>query len=230
MAEILITSFFTRGGTAATDIATVTAGYPKLRIWEIIDGTPAGDAFIGEFQMIPVEDGADKDGFYKYEFDAGDGYDPLKVYNVRSDGGPSLPPAEQLQAARLDPTDVPEGIASSVWDVQKADHLVVGSTGEALSQIKADTTDIIDKLYLDADSVLEVVQLMLKLDAGRTKIDPTNQTLTVYDEDCTTVLRTYDLYDSTGTKSVTDVCERVPRVKGTGDGTTITDVCPGTIP
>ena len=174
-----------------------------------------------------MEDGANDDGFYKYEFDdVTDGYDPAKTYAFRADGGPSLPPGERYQVARLDPTETAEGIADAVWDEPRADHLTVGSTGEALSQIKADTTDIIDKLYLDADSVLEVVQLLLKMDAGRTKIDPTANTLTVYDEDCTTVLRVFDLFDSTGTPSVTDVCERVPVTKGPGDTTTITDVCP----
>ena len=62
--------------------------------------------------------------------------------------------------------------------------------------------------------------------AGRTRIDPTSKTLTVYDEDCTTILRVFNLYDSTGTPSVVDVCERKPVTKGPGDTSTITDVCP----
>ena len=230
MASAVITSFFTRGGTPATDIETVSAGtYPVVRIWEVIDGTPAGDAFIGQFIMIPMEDGANDDGFYKYEFtDIPDGFDETKTYTFRSDGGPSIPGGERYQVARLDPSeniDIDE-IADAVWDEPSADHLSAGSTGLVLSQIKADTTAIAQNLYLNADSVLEIVQLHLKLDAGRTKIDPTNNTLTVYDEDCTTILRQYKLYDSTGTESVTDVCERVPKVKGTGDTTTITDTCP----
>jgi len=228
MASVVITSFFTRGGTPATDIETVSAGtFPVVRIWEVIDGTPTGDSHIGEFIMIPMEDGANDDGFYKYEFtDTPDGYDPAKTYTFRADGGTSIPTGERYQVARLDPSDNIDAIADAVWDEPRLDHINAGSTGEALSQIKADTTNIAQNLYLDADSVLEVVQLLVKLEAGRTKIDPTNNTLTIYDEDCTTILRQYNLLDSTGAPSVVDVCERVPKIKGASDGTTITDVCP----
>ena len=226
MAEVLITSFFTRGGLPAINIEAVTAGFPVVRIWEVFNGTTSGDTFVGEFGMTPVEEGSNDDGFYKYEFDTGDGYDPLKTYIFRSDGGASLPGGERYQVARLDPSENIEAIADAVWDEPRADHLQVGSTGEALSQIKADTTDLIDKLYLDADSVLEVVQLLLKLEAGRTRINPANQTLTIYDENCSTPLRVFQLLDSSGTPSVTEVCERKPITKGIGDGTSITDVCP----
>ena len=230
MASVVITSFFTRGGNPATNIETVSGGtHPIVRIWEVIDGSPAGDAFIGEFVMVPMEDGANDDGFYKYEFtDLPDGYDPTKTYTFRADAGPSVPTGERYQVARLDPSENldPDTIAASVWDVQKADHLVPGSTGEALSQTKADTTAIAQNLYLGVDSVLPLLQLLVKLEAGRTKIDPVNNTLTIYDEDCTTVLRVFKLYDSTGAESVTDVCERKPVTKGPGDTSTITDVCP----
>jgi len=230
MASVVITSFFTRGGIPATDIETVSAGaFPVVRVWEVTDGTPSGDAHIGEFVMIPMEDGANDDGFYKYEFtDTPDGYDPTKTYTFRADSGPSVPNGERYQVARLDPSENVdlEAIADAVWDEPRTDHLIAGSTGEALSQIKADTTNIANNLYLDANSVLEVTQLLLKLEAGRTKIDPTANTLTVYDTDCTTVLRVFELYDSTGTASVTDVCERVPKVEGPSDNTTITGTCP----
>jgi len=230
MASAIITSFFTRGGTPATDIETVSAGAsPVVRIWEVTDGTPSGDAFIGEFVMIPMEDGADDDGFYKYEFtDTPDGFDDSKTYTFRADGGPSIPPAERYQVARLDPSENLDAAAveNAVWDAPRLSHNNAGSTGEGLNQIKADTTAISQNLYLNADSVLEMVELHLKLDAGRTKIDPTTNTLTVYDTDCTTILRQYKLYDSTGAESVNDVCERVPKVEGPGDTTTVTNTCP----
>ncbi len=230
MAEVLITSFFTRGGNPATNIETVTPGFPVVRIWEVVDGTPSGDTFIGEFVMSPVEDGANDDGFYKFEFTDTDGYDDTKSYVLRSDGGASLPANEKIQTARIEPAIAlnvdANAVADAVWDEPRADHLIPGSTGEALNQLKADTTDIIDKLYLDTDSVLEVVQLLLKLEAGRTRIDSTANTLTVFDEDCTTPLRVFQLLDSSGTPSVTEVCERKPITKGPSDTTTITDVCP----
>lgn len=230
MASAVITSFFTRGGRPATDIETVSGGsFPVVRIWEVIDGSSGGDSFVGEFTMIPMEDGANDDGFYKYEFtDVPDGYDPANTYTFRADGGPSIPTNSRYQVARLDPSDSLDAasVSEAVWDAPKADHLEPGSTGEALSQTKADTTAIAQNLYLGADNVKDMVEVLLKLEAGRTKIDPVARTLTVYDEDCTTVLRVFNLFDSTGAPSVTDVCERVPVVKGAGDTTTVTDTCP----
>lgn len=226
MSSVVITSFFTRNGLPATDLETAAGGgYPLVRVWEVIDGTPAGDAFIGEFQMIPIEDGVNDDGLYKHEFTNAQGYDDSKTYVFRADGGPSLLNNERYQVARLDPTETSEGIADAVWNEPRVDHLIPGSTGEALSQIKADTTNIADRLYLDADSVQEIVKLLLKFEAGRTRIDPANNTLTVYDEDCTTPLRVFELLDSSGNPSVNEVCERKPIAKGVGDSTTITDVC-----
>lgn len=229
MASVVITSFFTRGGSPATNIETLTPGYPKARIWEVVDGTPTGDSFIGEFVMIPMEDGSNDDGFYKYEFDGLAGYLTTKTYTIRTDGGTSLPPGERFQVARIDPAAdlgiAVQDIVDGVWDEPRAAHILPGSTGEALSQIKADTTAMSNALYLDSDSVLEVVQLLLKMEAGRTRIDPTNQTLTVFDEDCTTPLRVFRLLDHTGTPSSTEICERRPIGKGAGDTTTITDVC-----
>lgn len=229
MASVVITSFFTKNGQPATDIETESAGtHPVIRIWRVVDGLPNTDAFVGEFLMVPMEDGSADDGFYKFEFDDLNGYDPTATYTFRTDGGASVPNAERYQVARLDPSENIdyEGIADAVWDEPRAEHLDAGSTGEALNLIKADTTAIADNLYLNADSVKEIVEVLLKLEAGRTKIDPVTNTLTVYDEDCTTPLRVFKLYDSTGAESVTDVCERKPITKGAGDSTTITDVCP----
>jgi len=155
-------------------------------------------------------------GFYRFTFTDALGYDVTKTYIIRVDGGATLPVHQRYQVQQVSP---------GPWDEDRTEHLVAGTTGEALSLIRADTAAITDNLYLDADSVLNVIHTLLKLETGRTRIDPTSHTLTIYDEDCTTVLRTYTLYDSIGNTSVTDVCERVPTVKGVGDTTTITDVC-----
>lgn len=233
MAEIVISSYFENSSGPVTGLS------PTIRIWEVnatgdilVVGTPCGTGSASDGAMLEVEDcgspASTQDGFYRFVFADTIGYDPTKSYVVRVDGGVALQTRFRYQTSQISPVDAfsIEGIADAVWDEPRADHLNPGSTGEALSQIKAETTDIIDKLYLDADSVLEVVQLLLKMEAGRTKIDPVANTLTVYDEDCTTVLRVFNLLDSTGAPSVVDVCERVPVVKGPSDGTTITDTCP----
>jgi len=233
MAEIIISSYFEDNSGPITGLT------PTVRIWdvgtvsdELVVGATCGTGQATDGVMIEVEDcgspAGEQDGFYRFVFTDTIGYNPTKTYVVRVDGGVSLASNCRYQTSKITPADALSAadVADAVWDEPKADHLVPGSTGEALSQTKADTADIIDKLYLDADSVLEVVQLLLKLEAGRTKIDPTTNTLTVYDEDCTTVLRVFNLYDSTGAPSVIDVCERKPVTKGPSDNTTITDTCP----
>lgn len=232
MAGLMITSFFTRKGNPATDIETVTPGFPVARVWELSDGTPSGDSFVGEFQMAPIEDGANDDGLYKYELTAADGYDETKSYMFRCYGGTSLPIGEQYQVGeasaeigditQTEINQIANAAASAVWEEAAADHITAGSTGEALNQVRANTSNILDKLYLDADSVLEIVQLLLKLEAGRTKIDPVNNTLTVFEKDNTTILRQFNLVDSDGNPSVSEICERRPSIKGVGDTTTIT--------
>ncbi|MDE1830695.1 MAG: hypothetical protein KGI25_10280, partial [Thaumarchaeota archaeon] len=101
-------------------------------------------------------------------------------------------------------------IATQVWDEPAASHVVVGTMGLLENQIKADTTAIAANLYVNANSVLDLVQLLLKYETNRTKIDPGAMTLTVYEDDCTTPLRVFQLLDTTGSPSITQVSERKP--------------------
>lgn len=214
MAQIEINSLFANRGVPAIDIATATPGYPTVRVWEVsgavqtlIVGAPNGtgqntDGIMAEI----VGDGSPirKDGFYTLLFTDTIGYDPSKKYLVRSDGGTSLPDADRYQTAEIDPIE--DAITKGVWDVDRTEHLGTDSTGLALSQIKADTT----QLFLDLDAINDLVTLLLKYDTNRTKIDETAKTLTIYDDDCTTVLRVFELLDQWGVPSTDSVCERKP--------------------
>jgi len=61
------------------------------------------------------------------------------------------------------------------------------------------------------DSYGELLDALIKYDKNKTKIDPTAKTLTVYDDDNSTPIAIFDLKDSTGAPSVTEVFERVPQ-------------------
>lgn len=221
MAHVEVTSFFTRGGTPAIGIngfnpAPDGNNYPLVRIWDITDGiynlvvgAPNGSGSNQDELMSEVVDGA-SDGFYLYLFDTTDGYDDTLRYLVRSDGGPTLPEAERYQVATIEPdlvvgVDV-DSIADAVWDETNNDHLLPGSTGLALAQTKANT----EQLLLDTNDIETLLSVIMKYDTNRTKIDPSAKTLTVYDDNCTDVLRVFNLYDQNGNPSVDSVCERVP--------------------
>lgn len=127
------------------------------------------------------------DGFYKYDFTT---YDANKDYVFRTDGGiPQLDERYQYGAseyARLEVETI-QKIADQVWDETASTHLIPGSTGALLNLVTA---------------VL----------INRTKIDTAAATLTIYDGDCVTPLIVFDLKDSSGNPSVTEVCERKPTV------------------
>jgi len=230
MADIIIGSFFSNISGPVSGLS------PTVRIWEVtgsghdlVIGSPCGSVQNVDGAMTELDDcgspATTTDGFYRFTFTSALGYDPTKTYVVRVDGGASLSSGNRYQVR-----EIPPDTAYQVWSEQTSDHLIAGSTGLALAQTKAETTNISNALYLDTDSVLNVLEVLTKHELGRTRIDPTAKTLTVYDEDCTTVLRVYDLYNASGTKSVEDVCERVPRSKGAGDTLTFTDTCPGSVP
>lgn len=120
------------------------------------------------------------DGFYKYEFTT---MDPLKHYNFRADAGASQPKGERyyVGSSALSPQE----IADVNWDETASDHSIIGSTGELL-------------------------QILVKFERNRTVIDGSSKTLTIYDDDETTPLHVFNLKDSAGLPSITEVCERDP--------------------
>jgi len=209
MAQIEINSLFTNGGTPQSGLT------PTVRIWEVdgaiqtlIVGASTGTGQNTDGLMSEIFDSgspATSDGFYTFLFTTLIGYDPTKNYLVRTDGSGALPAVDRYQTSPIDPFE--ETIINGVWDEQIApDHLGVGSSGLILNQIKADTTS----LFLDINDVNTLVTTILKYDTNRTKIDDINKTLTVYDDDCSTVLRVFQLLDQAGNPSTSSVCERKP--------------------
>ncbi len=209
MAQIEINSLYTTGGIPTSGLN------PTIRIWEVngaiqtlIIGFTTGTGSNIDGLMVEIFDSGSppvSDGFYTFIFADVEGYDPTKKYLIRTDGGVSLADADRYQTAAIDPIE--ENIINGVWDEELApDHLGTGTAGLTLSQIKADTTS----LALNLTAVEDLVSLLLKYDTNRTKVDDVAKTLTIYDDDCTTVLRVFQLLDQTGTPSTDSVCERKP--------------------
>ena len=241
MAEIIITSFFTSGGSPITGLT------PTIRIWEVDTadqtllvgapegvngagpvggGAPAG-AIGTDGTMLEMHDktagavgsgglplGGSQDGFYRYVFDTVNGYDPLKAYIFRVDGGVAQPSSERYQAGEFDPTDSADTMVDLIYDEPRLDHLVAGSVGEAVNLNRTDLTSLV----LSVADIETLVTLLLKFETNRTRIDGVAKTMIIYDDDCVTPLRTFSLRDANGTPNVTDVCERTPTAAGTSDG------------
>ncbi len=199
---MIISSFYTFNAIPAVGLSPL----PTIRIWEVDGSTET--LVINGASLSEVGD-----GFYQYLFST---YDPTKEYVFRTDGGTTYAsdPAERYQAGSIEVSTITnntiEDIAGQVWDQNTASHVGAGTFGLLEQQIKADTTAIAANLYVNAGSVLDLVQLIVKYDTNRTKIDPTLMTLTVYEDDCVTPLRVFQLLDTTGTPSITQVAERKP--------------------
>lgn len=120
--------------------------------------------------------------------------------------GKRLQDTPALTAALIPSAPTVAQIADAVLDETLTDHLGVGSTGLAIAQTQADAASA----ALDAGQTKLLVELLLKYESNRTKVDNIAKTLTVYDNDGTSILKVFNLKDFTGTPSVTTIAERIP--------------------
>lgn len=210
MAEILITSYFEDSSGPVTGLS------PTIRIWQIasggntlIVGTPCGSGLATDGVMTEISDcgsPVSKDGFYSYTFTTALGYNVSSTYLVRTNGGAPLALSFRFQSSTIVPTDV-EAIGNAVWDAKSSDH--VGGSPVTMGQLQNDTYTSVETIRTtDIPAVFTLLSLVRKYNTNRTKIDVTAKTLTIYDDDCITPLRIFRLLDSTGTPSVSEVCER----------------------
>lgn len=203
---MIISSFFTTGGIPNPGLSPL----PTIDIYSV-NGATSTPVLLG----TPLVEASE--GFYQYQFST---YDPNLDYVFLVDGGSSyaVNDPERYQPGSIEVAtveastviDIGASAAQQVLDAQTTDHQLAGSVGLAISQTKVDTTNIAANLYVNANSVLDLVNIVLQYDTNRTKIDPTAKTLTVYQDDCVTPLRVFQLIDTTGAPSITEVAERKP--------------------
>lgn len=195
---MIISSFFTSNGLPTTGLT------PTIRVWEITDAT--NTLIINNDPVSEVGD-----GFYKYSFLS---YDETKNYTTIVDAGVGMTIHGRYSVAAL-PT-VPDvnisntniqQIIDGVWDEQTSTHTNVGSYGLMTSETHADA----QQAHIKITTALNLLDILIKYEHNRTKVDKIAKTLTVYQNDGVTPLTVFDLKDSTGAASVTEVCERVPR-------------------
>lgn len=224
MAEIIISSYFENGS------GPVTGLNPTVRIWEVtttgedlVVGSTCGSGLATDGIMTEMgECGSpvtEQDGFYRYTFSDTIGYAEDKSYVVRVDGGVALATEFRYQTERITPADALSAkfIADSVWDASSNDY--PSSSPETMGGRHNATYERVEIIRtVDIPALFMLMDLVRKYNTNRTRIDIATNTLTVYDDDCTTPLRIFRLLDSTSTASVAEVCERTS-IDGTVDGT-----------
>ena len=192
MARKVITTFFTKKGAPETGLS------PTITIRELDDINPATTTVVVNAQPM-AEIG---DGWYVYDFTS---YDVTKSYTFVAEGGATLPDAERWQPGVND--SFQEEITDTVWNATATDYITLGTMGWLQNQAAGDTQQIL----INVAAATSLINTLLKYDQNRTKIDKDAKTLTIYDNDGTTPLKVFDLKNSFGNPSVTEVCERVPQ-------------------
>jgi len=193
---MIISSFFTSNGLPTTGLA------PTINIWEL---NVATNTLVVDTDTV-TEVG---DGFYKYNFT---GYDGTKNYTTIVDAGPTMTLYGRYSVAAL-PAEVAisnttiQQITDSVWDSTAGSHTAVGSFGLVVNQTHADA----QQTHINTNTIITLLDVLIKYEHNRTKIDKIAMTLTVFQNDGITPLTIFDLKDSLGQPSVTEVCERMPR-------------------
>lgn len=198
---MIITSYFTLNGAPAIGLSPL----PTIQIWSIT-GTSSSLIVNGDSTN---EIGG---GFYQYLFSS---YDSTQDYAFRTDGGTTYvsDTPERYQSGSIEAVTLVDNgtsIINGVWNATAIDYTVPGTMGLLENQINANVISVANNLYISANSVMDIVNLIVKYQTNRTRIDSTALTLTVYDDDCTTPLRVFQLLDSSGNPSITQVAERKP--------------------
>lgn len=190
--KLVIVYFSRTNGNPATGLG------PEIDIWEI---TPTTNTLVVDDGVMTEVGG----GFYKYNFTS---YDYTLKYGFLADGEAGGGP--NLGAGRYAPgtnASFQDDIACATWEEPSADHLAAGSTGLLQSTTATDA----GTAATNSVSILAFVETILKFERNRTRIDKTAKTLTIYDDDGTTPIRVFDLRDSTGALSITEIAERDPQ-------------------
>jgi hypothetical protein len=87
-----------------------------------------------------------------------------------------------------------------------ATKLVVDGIDSDVTSMQAD----INAMDLSMTTLVSIVNVLLKYEKNRTRVDRNNFTLTVYDDDGSTPLKVFHLRDFNGNASYTEVAERLP--------------------
>lgn len=108
----------------------------------------------------------------------------------------------------------PSAIADEVWNRMASAHTINGSFGATIGEISSATLANALLLASMNDKIMEattLIETLIKYEGNRTKIDQTQKTMTVYDNDGVTPIKVFDLKNFAGINSITEVAERVPR-------------------
>jgi len=87
------------------------------------------------------------------------------------------------------------------------------ATQTSVNNIQTDVTTIdgkVDTIDVTINNILSVAQEVLKYGKNRSRIDPVNYQMIIYEDDGTTELKRYDLKDRNNVASILEIFDKVP--------------------
>lgn len=138
-------------------------------------------------------------GFYKYTVTD---YDESIEYLFLADAGASFPEQERYYygtLAQIDNIDA-NRLSSNIWNYPSNTLFQPNTFGELIQNLDSSVSISVD-----------VLSLLLKYQTNRTKINSSDKTLTIYDNDQVTPIKIFKLYDEQGVLSIDPVFERIPQ-------------------
>ena len=141
-------------------------------------------------------------GFYKFTMPT---LDPTINYLIVADAGSTFPNSERYYTGEINALN--SLAANTIWDYPANNTFTAGSFGEMINNIQntvasTDSTTGISMALLNT---------LLKYAQNRAKVDPNTKTLTLYDDDQTTPIKIFKLYNNNSVLDINTVFERVPQ-------------------
>jgi hypothetical protein len=148
-------------------------------------------------------------GFYKYTMPA---LDPAIDYVIVADAGSTFPNTERYFYGEIESLN--SLAADTIWNFPASGSFDAGSFGDLLNSIQTVVNTIestVNTLSTTSAVSLNLLNILLKYQQNRAKVDPNTKTLTLYDNDGTTPLKVFKLYNNNSVLDINTVFERVPQ-------------------
>ena len=156
---------------------------PTISIWDI-----TGTLIIDNVSMTEIAG-----GFYKYDFST---YDDTVDYVIRADGGESLNISDRYISS-----------SNEIGLIQTDTNNILTNVGA----VKTDTENILTNVeILDTDlgTANTNIELVLKIEKNKWVIE--DNKLKMYDDDDTSIIYEFDLFDDKGRPTMRNVMKRIP--------------------
>ena len=147
-------------------------------------------------------------GFYKYTMPT---LNPTIDYLIVADAGNTFSNQERYFYGEID--NLNSLAANTIWNFPSSNSFDAGSFGDLINSISSVLNNVestVNSINSTSGVSLNLLNTLLKYSKNRAKVDPNTKTLTLYDDDQTTPLKIFQLFNNNNVLDINTVFERVP--------------------